>query len=69
MTGMLHWAARSLVFWRESLMLSKSAALEHEMAHGSPFAEAFALALKIRREGSAAAAGYHQELKKGLLKY
>jgi hypothetical protein len=62
LAGMLHWAARSLVFWRDGTMLSKSAALEHEIVHGSPFAAAFQTALTIRREGSAVAEGYREEL-------
>lgn len=61
---MLHWAARSLVFWRDGAMLSKSAALEHEIAHGSPFAAAFQTALMVRREGSAVATRYHPELRR-----
>jgi len=64
LAGMLHWAARSLVFWRDGKMLSKSAALEHEIAHGSPFSTAFQLALAIRREGSRTAADHHAELKR-----
>ena len=63
LAGMLHWAARSLVFWRDGTMLSKSAALEHEMVQDSPFADAFRMALTMRREGSAVATGYHQKLK------
>jgi len=64
LAGMLHWAARSLVFWRDGTMLPKSAALEREIAQNSPFADVFRLALAIRREGSAVAARHHQELKR-----
>jgi len=64
LAGMLHWAARSLVFWRDGAMLSKSAALEHEISHGSPFAAAFQTALMVRREGSAVATRYHPELRR-----
>ena len=64
LAGMLHWAARSLVFWRDGTMLSKSASLEHEIARGSSFADAFQLALQIRREGSAVAARHHSELER-----
>lgn len=61
--GMLHWLARSLVFWRDGRMLSKSAALRHEIDGGSRFWEAFGLALDIREQGSAAAAGHREELR------
>ena len=64
MAGMLHWTARSLVFWRDDRMLSKSAALRHEIERGSEFASAFALALDIRRTGSATAADHTQELQR-----
>jgi len=62
LAGMLHWAARSLIFWRDGKMLSKSAALEYEIARESPYAAAFRLALAIRREGSERAAEHHAEL-------
>ena len=62
LAGMLHWAARSLAFWRDGIMLSKSTALKHEIAHDSPYADAFRLALTIRRNGSATAADHHAEL-------
>ena len=61
--GMLHWIARSLVFWRDGQMLSKSGALRHEIHCESQFADAFGLALDIRDQGSAAAAGYRDELR------
>ncbi|MEW6355970.1 MAG: nucleotidyltransferase domain-containing protein [Planctomycetota bacterium] len=63
LAGMLHWIARSLVFWRDGKMLSKSAALRHEIERNSPFAAAFQLALKIRREGSATASRHDSELR------
>ena len=57
-----HWLARSLVFWRDGEMLSKSAALRREIERDSPSAEAFRMALVIRDAGSSAAAGHHAEL-------
>jgi len=60
--GMFHWLARSLVFWRDGAMLSKSAALEQMIAAGSDHAEAFSLALEIRRRGSASAARHQKAL-------
>jgi hypothetical protein len=60
----LHWIARSLVFWRDGKMLSKSAALRHEIDRHSPFAAAFQLALKIRQEGSATAVQHDDELRR-----
>jgi len=62
--GELHWLARCLVFWRDGQMLSKSTSLQREMERGSVFSEAFRLALQIRREGSLAAAGYHESLQR-----
>lgn len=50
----LHWFARCIVFWRDGRMLSKTAALEHEISHSSPYAEAFRLALDLRHRGAAA---------------
>lgn len=60
--GMFHWLARSLVFWRDGRMLSKSAALQHEMDRASRFSDAFRLALAVRKEGSAAAENHRSEL-------
>jgi predicted nucleotidyltransferase len=64
LAGMLHWIARAVVFWRDGRMVSKSAALRREIDAGSPYADAFSLALDIREEGSAAAAGHLQELRR-----
>ncbi len=64
MAGMLHWIARSLVFWREGTMLSKSGALRHEIQRGSAFASAFHLALEIREAGSATAASHYADLRR-----
>lgn len=62
LASMLHWAARSLVFWRDGVMLSKTAALEHEIAGGSPYSPAFKLALEHRKQGSAFAKAHYQQL-------
>lgn len=67
--GIQHWLARSLVFWRDGELLSKSASLRHEVATGSPFAEAFAFALRIRQEGSATANQHHAELARCFAEY
>ena len=67
LAGIMHWLARSIVFWRDGVMLSKTAALEHEIAGGSPFADAFGLALALRQEGSAACAGRLDELRADFL--
>ena len=64
MAGMLHWIARSIVFWRDGRMLSKSDALRHEIERGAEFADAFALSLEIRQAGSATAAARHAELRR-----
>jgi hypothetical protein len=60
--GMFHWLARSLVFWREGTMISKSAALKRGIDTNSKYADAFLLALEIRQRGSAAAAAQHEIL-------
>ena len=41
-----------ITFWLDGLWRSKTAALEREIAHGSPFGDAYRLALRLRREGS-----------------
>jgi hypothetical protein len=60
--GVQHWLARSLVFWRDGELLSKSAALQREIATGSAHAPAFALALQLRQEGSSGAGARRDEL-------
>jgi hypothetical protein len=65
--AMLHWIARSLVYWREGELVSKTAALERVIAEGGPLSEAFRLALRVRMEGSAAAASHEDELRGALL--
>jgi hypothetical protein len=62
LAGMLHWIARSIVFWRDGRMLSKSAALRVEIDRGSPYAEAFGLALELRKKGAAAASDFLPDL-------
>lgn len=66
MGGMLQSVARAMVFWRDGKLLSKTAALEHEIASGSPFSEAFRLALWLRQTGSAEAQKHVGELRKHL---
>lgn len=66
LAGWLHWAARSLVFWREDMMLPKSAALRHEIERDGPFAGAFRLALEVRETGVARAASYEAQLRQHL---
>ncbi len=63
LAGTIHWIARSVVFWRDGVMLSKTAALEQEIEAGSPFADAYELALRLRREGSAATRDHLPELR------
>ena len=60
--GMLHWVARSIVYWRDDRLISKTAALEQEIQSKSPFSDNFRLALTVRREGSAAAESYRDRL-------
>jgi len=62
--GIQHWLARSLVFWRDGDLLSKSAALWREIQQGSPYAGAFELALRIREEGSAVASQHRVALRR-----
>jgi predicted nucleotidyltransferase len=62
LAGILHWIPRALVFWRDGIMLSKTAALEHEITSGSPYAPVFVLALELRKRGSAAVENAYQEL-------
>ena len=61
--GLLHWVARSIVFWRDGLLVSKTAALKQEIQAESPFADAFRLALMVRGAGSAAATNYRDQLR------
>ncbi len=63
LAGMLHWAARSLVFWRDGRLLSKSAALKSEIVRNSSLAKAFGLALKVRDQGSARAVAHSDALR------
>lgn len=60
--GMLHWLARTIVYWRDGQMLSKTQALEREIAGGSMYREAFEMALAARREGSASAHKFREPL-------
>jgi len=62
LAAMLHWMARSLVFWRDGRLLSKTAALQHEISRDCMWEQAFDLALSIRREGSDSAAMHKKEL-------
>lgn len=60
--GMMHWLARTIVFWRDGIMLSKSAALYKEISGGSPYKKVYELALQARQEGSMHAGKYRDEL-------
>ena len=51
------------MFWRDGVMLSKTAALEREIANGSPFADVYAAALRLRREGRAATFPHLDEMR------
>lgn len=63
LAGTMHWIARAIVFWRDGMMLSKTAALEHEIKAGSPFAESYRLSLSLRKEGSGVTGKYLPELR------
>lgn len=63
LAGMLQWLARTIAFWRDGTLLSKTVALQREIAAGSPFTDAYALTLRLRREGSAAAHAHYTELR------
>ena len=56
LAGVLAWAARTAVFWRDGVMLPKTPALEHEIKLSRPWKEAFQLALELRKKGSRFAA-------------
>jgi hypothetical protein len=45
---MIIWIARSIAFWRDGVVLHKQAAVEQEIARGTPFADAYRLALSRR---------------------
>jgi hypothetical protein len=64
LAGLLHWVARSFVFWRDCVLVAKSAALRQEIDRGSPFADVFSLALDVREQGSASAAEHEEALRK-----
>jgi len=65
--AMICFVARSLPFWRDGVMLSKTAALERGAAGGTVFADAFGLALRARREGKPAAEAVKDQLRAALL--
>ncbi|MEZ6007855.1 MAG: hypothetical protein R3F05_08795 [Planctomycetota bacterium] len=48
--------ARAVVFWRDGELIGKTQALSRLVGEGHEAAEAFAPALRARREGSSAAA-------------
>jgi predicted nucleotidyltransferase len=62
--ALLHWAARSLVFWRDGELVGKSEALAREIRRGDAPAEAFALALACREEGTASAQAAAEPLRR-----
>jgi hypothetical protein len=63
LAGIMHWLSRTLVFWRDGELVSKTAALEREVAAGRPLASAFILPLALRREGSAACRQHVDDLR------
>ncbi|MBC8443335.1 hypothetical protein H8D79_01270 [PVC group bacterium] len=67
MAGIIQDTARTIVFWRDGALLSKTAALEHEIAGGSPFVAAYRLALHLRKIGSAKCEAHRDELRARLL--
>jgi len=67
MAGIIQDTARIIVFWRDGVLLSKTAALEREIAGGSLFADAYRLALHLRKAGSAKCEGHRDELRARLL--
>lgn len=67
LAGIMHWLARSIVFWRDGGLLSKTAALEREIAAGGLPAPYFVLPLALRREGSAACQRHIEELRQNYL--
>lgn len=67
LAGIMHWLARTIVFWRDGVLLSKTAALEREIAAEGPLATVFRLPLSLRREGSAACHLYLDELRQNYL--
>jgi hypothetical protein len=62
LAGLMQEAARTIVFFRDGELLGKSTALAREIGAGSPFADAYRLALGIRREGSRTAESRRGEL-------
>ena len=51
--GLIQEVARKTVFWRDGELVSKTVALQREIAAGSPFRDAYRLALELRNKGSA----------------
>ncbi len=67
LAGIMHWLARTLVYWRDGERLSKTAALAREIAGGGPLAPHFVLPLALRREGSAATHAHLEVLRQSYL--
>jgi len=61
--GLIQEIARKTVYWRDGELVSKTVALEREIAAGSPFSDAYRLALGLRELGSARCADRLDELK------
>lgn len=59
---MLMFLARSLVFWRDGIMLSKTMALQQEIEAQTPFSKAFNLAFQFRQKKSGMDLPSHNEL-------
>lgn len=68
LAGIMHWLAQTLVFWRDGELLSKTVALEREIAAGGSLEDAFRLPLALRHEGSAAAQRHMEELRENYLR-
>lgn len=67
LAGLIHWIARAIVFWRDGVMVSKTVALKGEIEAGSPFSEAYRLALRLREQGSQATEAHLGKLRKNFL--
>ena len=67
MAGIIQDTARTIAFWRDGDLLSKTEALAREIAGGSPFADAYRLALHLRKTGSAKCEAHRGVLRARLL--
>lgn len=58
LAGMVHWVARSVIFWRDGRLVGKTYAMQNEIATHHPLADYYVLPLEVRLNG-AAGAGNH----------